>query len=223
MYDGGKNGSGVAQWIINQIPPHQVYIEAFTGSATIARLKRPAERTILIEADRAQAERLQNEDGWVVMNGDALHFLPALGNLNPAEAKFIYCDPPYLFSTRSGGTSPIYKHEFGTAQQHRQLLSLLLTIAAPIAISGYASPLYAEMLHGWRCTTFNTTKRSGAPATECLWMNYPEPTRLHDYSFLGANFRERERIKRKQARWRHRLATMNATERYAMLSVIGEL
>jgi hypothetical protein len=54
-------------------------------------------------------------------------------------------------------------------------------------------------------------------------MNYPEPQTLHDYRYLGENFRERERIKRKQIRWRRRLQDMDSSERYAMFSIIDQL
>ena len=32
-YPGGKNGAGIYQRIINHMPPHETYIEAFLGSA----------------------------------------------------------------------------------------------------------------------------------------------------------------------------------------------
>jgi hypothetical protein len=51
-------------------------------------------------------------------------------------------------------------------------------------------------------------------------MNYLEPAELHDYGYLGEGFRERERIRRMQARWRRRLAVMPSLERYALLSAI---
>lgn len=64
--------------------------------------------------------------------------------------------------------------------------------------------------------------RSGHSATEWLWFNYPEPVALHDYRFLGDNYRERERIKRKKQRWVARLSTMPLLERRALLSAISE-
>ena len=134
---------------------------------------------------------------------------------------FIYLDPPYLFSSRSG-TKNIYKQEFGTDDEHRDLLVLLRTFPSRIAISGYGTSLYDELLHDWRHITFTTTKRSGERATEWLWMNYPEPTALHDYRYLGQNFRERERIKRKKQRWTERLRRLPALERYALLSALDE-
>jgi hypothetical protein len=60
-------------------------------------------------------------------------------------------------------------------------------------------------------------------ATEYVWFNYPEPVQLHDYSFLGSNFRERERIKRKKQRWVDRLKSMPMLERQALLNAIEEV
>jgi hypothetical protein len=53
-------------------------------------------------------------------------------------------------------------------------------------------------------------------------MNYKAPVELHDYRYLGNNFRERERIKRIKTRWLARLDQMDDLERYAMLSTIAE-
>jgi len=62
--------------------------------------------------------------------------------------------------------------------------------------------------------------RSGDTREEWLWMNYPEPIALHDYSYLGDNFRERERIKRKVSRWKAKLEKMDVLERRAILMAI---
>ena len=62
----------------------------------------------------------------------------------------------------------------------------------------------------------------GGPAVEYLWFNFPPPVALHDYRYLGANFRERERIKRQKARWTARLLRMPALQRQALLAAIAE-
>ena len=54
-------------------------------------------------------------------------------------------------------------------------------------------------------------------------MNYPAPLELHDYRYLGKNFRERERIKRKKQRWMARLRTMPDLERYALMEAVAAL
>lgn len=50
-FPGGKAGAGTYQTIINQIPPHAVYIEPFLGAGAILRHKRPAARSCAVEID----------------------------------------------------------------------------------------------------------------------------------------------------------------------------
>lgn len=50
-YPGGKSGSGIYQRLINLIPPHRILISAFAGHCGIVRHIRPAEKTIVIDAD----------------------------------------------------------------------------------------------------------------------------------------------------------------------------
>lgn len=223
-YDGGKGGSGVRQWIINQVPPHRTYIEAFAGGAAIARTIRPAERTILIEVDIVQVQQLRTEmPSATVISGDAPATLTQLRKQRQIDSgTFLYCDPPYLMSTRSSQRA-LYRHEFGAIEQHRQLLTALCTLPCMVAISGYWSALYELELAGWRASQFWTVDRGGNRKEEWLWMNYPEPVELHDYRFLGSNFRERERIKRKKARWTARLARMDSLERLCLMEAVAEL
>ena len=219
-YPGGKNGAGVYQAIINQLPPHRVYIEPFLGGAAIMRLKRPAASSIGIDIDGDVVATLRpTTPNLTVLEANALDFLRGYAWQGD---ELVYLDPPYLMETRSSHRE-IYRHEMHTDDEHRSLLSLIRTIPAAVAISGYWSELYASELSGWRTISFQTVTRGGHPATEWLWMNYPEPVELHDYRYLGTNFRERERIKRKQQRWHARLERMPALERYALLSVVSQL
>jgi hypothetical protein len=109
-----------------------------------------------------------------------------------------------------------------TDVDHRRLLRVVMALPCPVLISGYASRLYAEMLKGWRHTTFQTMTRGARPATEWLWANFPEPVELHDYRYLGSGFRERERIKRKKQRWARRIEGMPILERQALLLALSE-
>lgn len=218
-YKGGKNGSGVYQFIINQIPPHKRYIELFAGSGSILRRKRPARSSIAVEADTAVAQKLTMLDlpSTTVVCGDAISFLRSY---KPQPGDFIYLDPPYPLSTRSY-QGKIYNHDLSDTD-HLELLSLIKTIptdAVNIAISGYHNIMYNDALHGWRTSKVHTVKSNGKRSLEVLWMNYPEPKELHDYSFVGKNFRERERIKRKYNRWKNKITQLAPLER-AMLKTI---
>lgn len=62
----------------------------------------------------------------------------------------------------------------------------------------------------------------GGLRTESLWFNFDEPVQLHDYSFLGENFRQRERIKRKKERFIARLQKMDKLERQALLAALDD-
>lgn len=88
----------------------------------------------------------------------------------------IYADPPYLESTRSGrGRGPSYIHEMRTEADHRQLAEALRAAAAAVVLSGYDSPLYAELYDGWHRAELRAfTGNSATPRrTEVLWSNRP--------------------------------------------------
>jgi site-specific DNA-adenine methylase len=221
-YPGGKNGEGVAQWIINQLPPHQRYIELFAGSGAVLRMKRPARSSIAIDIDPAVVAMVSSlvltMPAVTVICGDAISYLR---KLRCGTETLIYADPPYLGFTRRS-TRDIYRFEFLGEKQHTGLLKELLRLDCMVAISGYRSSLYDAMLPAWRRTEKVVTLRNGIKATECLWMNYPEPVALHDYRYLGQNFRERERLKRIRHRWKERLARMPLLERKALSSMLAE-
>ncbi len=56
-WPGGKDGSGVCQRLINEIPPHEVFISAFLGDCAILRRKKPAALSIGIDVDRRNIQR----------------------------------------------------------------------------------------------------------------------------------------------------------------------
>lgn len=243
-YPGGKGHC--YQKLINLIPPHRVYIESHAGGGAILRNKRPARLNIALDIDPLVIENLRADHtatigdapGKIATTGDApdngyrtaknngteeYRFINAnavewLQSFDFHGDEFIYADPPYLFETRKQ-KRPLYRFEY-TVQDHIDLLSVLTGLDCKIMISGYRSELYADMLTGWHTVSFETRTRGGSWATEVLWMNYPKPTRLHDYRFLGDDYRERERIKRKTQRWATKWANLPQLERQAILAAI---
>jgi DNA adenine methylase len=221
-YPGGKGGEGVYQTIINRMPPHRVYIEPFLGGGAIMRHKLPATVNIGVDRDPEAIKAVaragiagNGEEGFHLEAGDGLAFLRSY---RFAGDELVYCDPPYMFETRTG---PRYTFEFGSAGEHRALLDMITALPCMVMISGYWSQLYADRLHDWQSFQFQAMTHGG-PRTEWLWCNFPEPIALHDYRHLGAGFRERERIKRKKQRWTSRLHRLPMLERQALLAAIDE-
>lgn len=84
------------------------------------------------------------------------------------ENVFMYIDPPYVLSTRTGKQ---YKHEM-TDKDHMKLLDTLLNSKAKIMLSGYAHSLYDEKLKEWKKVELKNQSTSGRVTTEIIWMNY---------------------------------------------------
>jgi site-specific DNA-adenine methylase len=210
---GGKGKT--FQQLINLMPPHEVYIETHLGGGSVIRNKRLAKRNIGIEIDPKVFQIWPEEEKrpeLELIQADAVLFLKTYqftGN------EMVYCDPPYLRETRRNRNRKYYRHEY-CVEQHLELLEVIKTIQCMVMISGYESELYKEILTGWHIHTFDSAVRGGVN-TEWVWMNYPEPIELHDYRFLGNNFRERERLKRRKENWVSRLQCMPVLERQALL------
>jgi DNA adenine methylase len=95
----------------------------------------------------------------------------------------VYADPPYLASTRAGLDRKRlrdYDQEMAGEDDHRALAEVLQATPATVLLSGYDSPLYAELYAGWWHLEVPVTRPSsnghGRPmawATEVIWSNRP--------------------------------------------------
>ncbi len=216
-WPGGKNGAGVYQRIINHMPPHKTYIEPFLGSGAILRNKRPAQ--INIGIDRSQKAIELCKDLTSTPNHNFFYCRCGIGYLNSrtlSSDDLVFCDPPYMKSTRKGGD--LYDFEMSD-NAHARLLAFLVTTPAKVMITGYRSDLYDDVLSRFHRIDYQTMTRAGM-VDEALWMNFAPPTQLHDYSFLGTDYRERERIKRKKSRWKNKIANMDRLERLAIMEAL---
>lgn len=100
----------------------------------------------------------------------------------------LYCDPPYLRSTRN---SVNYSHEMASEAEHVALASALARCRAAVVLSGYASPLYDGLYDGWHRTELTAwtgngirdgATRTDGERTEVLWSNRPFTAAEHLFS-----------------------------------------
>jgi DNA adenine methylase len=94
----------------------------------------------------------------------------------------VYCDPPYLGTTRQlDRRGPRdYGHDMATEADHRGLAEALAATPAAVLLSGYPSPLYDELYIGWWRAEVRvdrpTSNGHGRPmdrAVEVVWSNRP--------------------------------------------------
>ena len=217
---GGKGGPGVWQAIINQMPPHDVYIEPFLGNGSVLLHKRPARLSIGIDLDPEVIQRFERPKGCELVCGNSLSWLRLRKDWTGSE--LIYADPPYLLSTRNSQRR-YYRCEMLTEPEHAEFLRIARSLPCKVVISGYWSALYVATLPDWRTVKYTAVDRRGRRREEILWCNFPEPFALHDYRFLGRDHRQRQDIRRKTARWKNKLAKMPLLERAGILAAISDL
>lgn len=95
----------------------------------------------------------------------------------------IYCDPPYLLSTRRGKQ---YRCEM-TDEDHLELLDILKKHRGPVLISGYPSPMYDSELSSWQRETITTTDQLSQPKEEVLWMNFEFNKQIDLFTMMGGS------------------------------------
>lgn len=223
-YMGAKGGAGVFQNIVALMPPHDFYCEAFAGSGAVAERKPPAARTLLLDKDPAavaalKAGQLAALPGVEIREADAFAYLADLAaDLDQLGRVLVYVDPPYLLSTRTSDKR--YRCEISEADHVRlaEILADLAALGVAVIVSGYPSPLYDQLYAGWETREFQAMTRGGV-RTEKLWLSYT-PGAVHWATYAGRNFTDRQRIKRKAARWAERFAKLPPAERQAVLAAL---
>lgn len=111
----------------------------------------------------AAAERLR---GVQIECRPAEDLIAAYSRSGAAARTLIYADPPYLIDQ----AKRYYAHAM-TPEEHARLLSLLDAHPGPVLLSGYAHPLYDEMLAHWLRLEREALAEKGQKRTEVLWLN----------------------------------------------------
>lgn len=224
QYPGGKEGPGTFQRIISLMPPHSVYVEPFAGGGAVLRHKKPAVYTIANDLDPAAVEVLRvwcEEFGRTdveLLNECALRLLDdeRLTRLLGPDA-VVYLDPPYLLPPAA---REYYAVTFD-AHQHAVLLDRAKGLGANVLVSGYRTALYDRALADWKRIDYQTMTRGGQ-VTESLWLNFEPGPVLHDYRYLGNDYRERERIRRRQRRLVKKLQSIPEVEVRALFAALED-
>ncbi len=211
-YFGSKATSGLCQAIIALMPPHDTYIETHLGGGAIMQRKPPALRNIGIDRNQRSLERFQCAYAVELVHGCAHRFL---ADYDYRGRELIYCDPPYLHTTRSSSRRYRFDYE---ERDHLELLDLLKCLPCPVILSGYPSALYDERLAGWQSLELQVMNQGGV-RTEKLWFNFT-PDRVHWANYTGKNHTHRQCIRRKAENWGRRYRALPPGERLAVLSAL---
>lgn len=107
-FTGAKRGAGVLQWLVNNMPPHDLFIDAFLGTGAVTLGKAPAAATIGIDADAAAPGlwACQTVPEFTGVIGDARHYLASmLGVLDGGgpSAELPVRDLPGVFAGERSG------------------------------------------------------------------------------------------------------------------------
>lgn len=233
-YRGNKGIKGLYQFIINRIPECETFIEAFAGSGAITKKLLHGSstdkdgfsilnsgtmvHTIVNDCNRSVCDLLKIHlpAPTVVINFTAAQLFNELSR--SGKDIFVYADPPYEFSTRSSNRR-IYKYEM-TVDDHQQFLLLAAKATFNCMISHYECQLYDEALPGWNKETFKVSYH-GTVKQECIYYNYPKPSRLLTYMYVGSDCWDRQRVTRKINRLSKKLLQLPAIERNAVLNRVN--
>lgn len=224
-YFGGKGAPGTVRTIINAMPSHDIYIEPFLGTGRLLRHKHPAPFGSVgfeTDPDLVRAWESVRTPDIHIAQADALRGLPQLiAHLRDQGARperiLVYCDPPYLMHTRRSAAM-VYHREW-CVKDHIAFLMMVASLSCKVMISHLPCPEYSTALEAWHTFTFHNVTRHGRQL-EQVWCNFPPSADLHEYTYIGSNFRERERFKRQFAILQRRVATLPPAARIAALALL---
>lgn len=214
-YLGGKGSAGTFQQIVNLIPPCNMLVIPFLGNCALTRNIKLPDTVILNDLNMKVFKKWDAENAkqykFDLSCMDAIEFLEKYSSCFKGRV-VVYCDPPYLYETRSQ-KSTRYDVDSGAKEYHERLINKLLSLDACILISCYDNPLYKELLSNWNTKRFRTGTRGGS-RIETIYYNFNNPEcYLQDYRYVGNDFRDRERIKKKVSRTLSSFVTMSSKDR----------
>ena len=217
-YFGGKAAHGAYQNIINQIPRCKVFVDAMVGNGGVVRNLKLPNKTILNDIDSFVIDAFvhvgQPQSNIVLENID---YRTLIKKYDSDEDIVFYFDPPYLISSRSS-KKKVYRYDW-KENDHLDFLRIIKNMCSYVLVSHYPCDLYDNALSGWRKHDFTVQSRGGKKQ-ERIYMNFDEPEILQDFRYVGKDYTDRQRIKRKIERQLEKLRSLEGAERVAILSSV---
>lgn len=231
-YPGSKGGSGVIQWILNHVPKCSIFVDACAGSGivgeTVAEMCSDTavymyEKYLPVWQQLDLKYRNYKKGMIILLPFDSIqHYLNKVKESHTCyDETVFYFDVPYIKETRKS-TVDLYGCEW-TLEDHLNFFDLIFELekkGALIIISHYDCDLYRMKLVDWPTSTFQTMTRGGA-VIEKLWMNFDiKDYELATTAFVGKDFTDRQRIKRKKENIVKKLKSLPLHERQAIIDHI---
>ncbi len=127
---------------------------------------------------KALGALIERLSGVVIENTLAVDVLRAVDSLDALH----YVDPPYVGSTRDGGSD--YRYEM-TDEDHRALADCLKSLKGMVILSGYDCDLYRELYGGWHKVERQAFADGARARVECLWLNESAAKHQQGQLFAG--------------------------------------
>jgi DNA adenine methylase len=218
-YPGGKGAPGAYHTIINHIPKCDVFVEAMVGGGAVFKHLNTDCRIVINDCDSSCIDAYDYAScypGLNIYNVDYADLIAKYGYAGLGKVVMFF-DPPYMLPTRKNG-SLLYTHEW-QLKDHERFLTAIQDVPFHVMITHPYHALYASALNHFYRVPFTYKIRHGM-MNDLLWMNFPPPTELQDYRYIGKDFTDRQRIQRKIKREIDKLSELEPLERNAIIQAI---
>lgn len=220
---GGKGNAGTIRTLINILPRHDYYIEAFLGSGRLLRHKRPADvwsHGIETDPRLLRAWATVQHPSLTVHDADAFEVLPVIiaeCAMRPGARTLAYFDPPYMMQARRSKGARY--HREWSDEDHIAFFEMARRLECLMVVSHLPCPEYSDAFSDWHTFTF-TNYTQGGPQVEQVWCNFEPTPDLHEFTYIGDNFRQREQFKRQFEIIRRRFDALPPAARLALLAML---
>jgi DNA adenine methylase len=232
-YYGGQNGSGHYQILINHIPKSDVYVEGFLGHSGVINNIHLSPGSMVFGFDRDQrvidywrhiyassSEKFSYGCSYLFCHADYTA-ARVVAEMIRDKSLFFHFDPPY----RNTSAPKKYLYDIATDRDFESFLQFVLSMSGShrVMVSHWRDPLFDEHLCAigkFKHIPFRTMSRRG-PIDNGIYINYDAGgIELADKSYVGSDFTDRQRIKRKVERNVKKILAMPELERKILLERI---